>query len=157
MRLLPRAASTQTSALRRKSVIVAHDQLRLDLRDRIHRNPYYDQQRGAAKIEIYPQTVGHPGRQVLEDSSDERQVVQLNTRNHPLRDQRNQNQVERADQRNPGEDVVDEIRSSLAGPDAGNKTSPLPHVVGNLVRIEHDRDIEVGEENNAQAVEQGVE
>src|SRR5580658_11026093 len=53
----PRAAAAQAAALRRESIIVPHDQLRLDLRDRVHRDSDYDQQRGAAKIKIDAQAV----------------------------------------------------------------------------------------------------
>src|SRR5437660_8388693 len=42
-RQLPGAAAAYASAARRKSVIMAHDQLRLNLLDRIHRHAYHDQ------------------------------------------------------------------------------------------------------------------
>src|SRR5208282_3827953 len=155
--LLPDPASAKPAALWRKSIVVPHDQLRLNLRDRIHGNSHYDQQRGSTEIKIHSQAVRDPGRQALKHSPQQREVVELDTRNHPLWNQGNQNQVERADQRDPGENIVDEIRSPLARPDARNKSSPLPHVVRNLIRVEHDRDIEVGKENNSQTVEQGVE
>src|ERR1035438_7398941 len=102
---------------------MTHDQLRLDLRDRIHRDTDYDQQRGAAKIKIYSQTVRDPGRQALKNSPQEREVIQFDPRDHPLRNQRDQNQVERAYQGDPGEDVVDEVRGALTWTDAGNESS----------------------------------
>src|SRR5271154_1436097 len=40
---LPRSASADSAALRRKSIVVPHDQLRFDLRDRIHRHADHDQ------------------------------------------------------------------------------------------------------------------
>src|SRR5208282_4233523 len=142
---------------RREAVVVPHDQLRLNLRNRVHRNPHHDQQRGSTKIKIHSQAIGYPGGKALKNSPDQGQVVELDTRNHPFRNQRDQNQVERTHQRDPGENIVDEIRSPLPRPYTGNKPSPLPHIVRDLVRVEHDRDIEVGKENNAQAIEQGVE
>src|ERR1700683_749458 len=55
---LPGAATANASAARRKSVIVAHDQLRLDLLDRVHGHAHYDQQRCAAEVERHTQTIG---------------------------------------------------------------------------------------------------
>src|SRR4051812_45274930 len=45
-------------------VIVAHDQLRLDLLDRIHGHAHHDQQRRAAEVEVEPHSGGEP---VLEE------------------------------------------------------------------------------------------
>src|ERR1700733_1491366 len=84
-------------------------------------------------------------------------MVQLDSSDHPLGDQRDQNQVERADQRDVRQHIVDEVGGALAGANARDKSAPLPHVVGDLVRVEHDRDVEVGKENDAQAIEQRVE
>ena len=55
----------------------------------------------------------------------------------------------RADQRDARQDVVDEVRGARAGPDAGDEAAILAHVVGDVVRAEDDRDIEVGEEDDA--------
>src|ERR1700722_1844076 len=50
----PRPASANPAALRRKSIVVPHDQLRFDLGDRIHRHADHDEQRCAAEVEIHP-------------------------------------------------------------------------------------------------------
>src|SRR5271167_229557 len=69
-RSLPGAAAANASAARRKSVVVAHDQLRLNLRDCVHRHAYDNQERGSTKIKSHTQTVGHPVRHRLEKSSE---------------------------------------------------------------------------------------
>src|SRR4029077_16162206 len=82
---LPGPAAANPTALRCESIVVPHDQLRLDLRDRVHRNSYHNQKRCPPKIKIHSQAVGYPGGKVFEDSPHQREVVQLDTRNHPLR------------------------------------------------------------------------
>src|SRR5208283_2975544 len=56
----PVAAAANTSAARRKSVVVPHDELRLNLRHSIHGHAHHDQQRGSTKIKIHSQTIRHP-------------------------------------------------------------------------------------------------
>src|SRR5579864_8953543 len=51
--LLPAAPPADSSAAWRKSVVVTHDQLRLDLINCVHRDAHHDQERRSAKIEIY--------------------------------------------------------------------------------------------------------
>src|SRR5580693_10289448 len=65
---LPGAAAANAPAARRKSVIVAHDQLRLDLLDGVHGHADHDQQRRAAKIKSHAQTVRHKVRKSFEES-----------------------------------------------------------------------------------------
>src|SRR6185369_15761449 len=84
-------------------------------------------------------------------------MVQVNTRDHPLRYKRDDDQVQRSNQRNAGQNVIDVIRRSLARPDTGNEPAILLHVPGDLSGIEHDRHIEVGEEDDADAIEQRIE
>src|SRR4051812_839622 len=43
-RVLPRTPAADAPAARREAIVVAHDQLRLDLRDRIHGHADNDQQ-----------------------------------------------------------------------------------------------------------------
>src|SRR5664279_3120347 len=93
--LLPRRSpSPNTSTTRSESLIVAHDELRLDLVGRVHGHADHDQQRGTAKVKVHVQAAGDPGRQVLEERPHRTvQVVQVDTRNHPLGDERDQNQI----------------------------------------------------------------
>src|SRR6202035_4484084 len=48
--LRPVAAAANASAARREPIVMAHDQLRLDLRHRIHGHAHHDQQRRSTKI-----------------------------------------------------------------------------------------------------------
>ena len=70
-----------------------HDQVRFHLVDGIHRHADDDQQRGAAEIEVHAQSVRHPGRQAIEERSQQPQMVQVNAADHKLRDQRDDDQV----------------------------------------------------------------
>src|SRR5580692_12422915 len=156
--LCPTAAAANSSAAWSKSVVVAHDELCFNLRHRIHRYTDHDQQRCAAKIKRYAQTVGHPGRQALEKRSDRAiKMVEMNSCDHPLRDKGNDDQIQSAYQSDPGQDLIDVVGGSFTRPDAGNKPAILPHVVGNLVRVKDDRHIEVCEENNAHRIKKRVE
>src|SRR5437879_13241935 len=62
-RLRPIPAAANASAARRKPIVVAHDQLRLDLGNRIHGYAYDNQQRSTAKIELHAQTDRHTAGQ----------------------------------------------------------------------------------------------
>src|SRR5664279_5882006 len=89
-----RSTSPYTTAARGEPLVVTHDQLRLDLVDRVHGYANHDQQRGTAKVKVHVQATGDPGGQVLEERPHRTvQVVQVDTRNHPLGDERDQNQI----------------------------------------------------------------
>ena len=49
------------------------------------------------------------------------------------------------------------IGGPLAGPDAGDESPLLAHVVGNLVRVVHNRKVEVREEEDQNNVRHGVQ
>src|SRR5580693_2863307 len=154
----PTAAATNASAAWSKSVVVAHDELCFNLRHRIHRHADHDQQRRAAEIKRYAQTVGHPGGQALEKCSDRSvQVIEMDSRDHPFWNEGNDDQIQSAYQSDPGQDLIDVVGGSLTRPNARNKPAILPHVVGNLVGVEDDRHIEVREENNAHRIKKRVE
>ena len=70
-----------------------HDQLRFDLVDGIHGHTHHDQKRGAAKVEVDPQTVRGPGRQALEEAADEPHLVEANARDQEGGHQRNDDQI----------------------------------------------------------------
>lgn len=48
---LPRPATADSSASRRETFIVTHDQLRLNLLHRIHGDAHHNQERGSTKVE----------------------------------------------------------------------------------------------------------
>ena len=80
-RLHAAAAAANPARTRRKAFVVAHDQLRFNLVDGIHRHADHDQQRRAAEVEVDPQTVQQPAREILIDPvADQRQTLQLDAR-----------------------------------------------------------------------------
>src|SRR5882757_703727 len=145
---LPALSATDAATLGSETVVVAHDELRFDLLRGIHGNADDNEQRRAAKVEVDAKTVGHPGGQVVKDGADEPDVVEVDSADEQGRNDGDDDEVERADQRDAGEDVIDEVGRTLAGADAGDEASVLAHVVGNVVGAEDDGDIEVGEEND---------
>ena len=64
--------------------------------------------------------------------------------------QRDQPEVERAGEGQPGQHEGEVVLGRLAGTDAGDEAAVLLHVVGDLLRVEGDRDVEVGEEHDQQ-------
>src|SRR5262245_18927849 len=60
------ASATDPPAARPgEALVVAHDELGLDLRDRVHRNAHDDEQRGAAEVEVQAQPFRDPAQPVL--------------------------------------------------------------------------------------------
>ena len=88
---------------------MTHDQLRFDLVDSVHGDTHYNQQRRATKVEIDPQTVCCPGGQTLKEPADKPNLVESNARNQERRHQGNDDEIERANQRDTGKNVVNEL------------------------------------------------
>src|SRR5215475_2069197 len=84
-------------------------------------------------------------------------MVEVNAGDHPFRNERNDNQIERTYQGDTGQYFIDEICCAATGADPGDKSAVLAHVVSDFARIEHDRNIEIREEDDADRVQQGVE
>src|SRR5690348_1379737 len=84
-------------------------------------------------------------------------MVQVNTGDHPFGNERDDNQIQRAYQGDASQDFVNEVRSALSGTNAGNESTILTHVVGNFAGIEHDGNVEVGEEDNSDGIQERVE
>src|SRR5258706_7894191 len=145
---LPALAATNAATLGSEAVVVAHDELRFDLLRGIHGDADDDEQRGAAKVEVDAETIGHPGRQVVKDGADEPDVVEVDSADEQGRNDGDDDEVERADQSDAGEHVIDEVGGALAGADAGDEAAVLAHVVGDVVGTEDDGDVEVGEEDD---------
>src|SRR6266700_1687276 len=121
---------------------MAHDQLRFDLVDRIHGHAHHDQQRGSAEIELHVQPVQQESREkVVNKVSDKRQVLQLDTVQHDIRNQAQEGQVKAAHDRDLGQNIVHVVGGIPSWPDAGDESAVLAHVVGRLMRVENDRDV----------------
>ena len=61
------ASATDPLALARaaEAVVVAHDELRLDLGHRVHGHAHDDQERGAAEVEVEAQALRDPAQVVV--------------------------------------------------------------------------------------------
>src|SRR3954471_16578279 len=105
-------------------------QVALDLRHRIHSDADHDQQRRAAEVKRH------------------RGIGDQN-----FRQETNQREVAGADDRDAREYVVDVLRRALTGPDAGDEAAVLLQIVRGFSRIEHDRRIEKGEEDDERDIE----
>src|SRR5258705_445501 len=153
------APTLDTATAWRKAVVMSHDKLRFNLRDGIHGDAYHDQQRSSTKVEVHPQTVSDPGGQSFKQPAPQpiRQVVQMDTRDHPFRNKGNDDQIQRTHQCDVGEYFIDVVGGALARSDAGDKSAILPHIVGNLAWVKDDRHIEVREEDDPNGIQQRVE
>src|SRR6187200_1325946 len=100
-----------------ESFVVALLELALDLLHRVERNAHHDQDGRATEREV---------------------LVRADDGDGDQRDQGDQGEVERAWQRDAGQDVVEVLLSRLARPDPGDEAAVLLHVVGHLLRVEGD-------------------
>src|SRR5271166_3707815 len=94
------SSTANAASARREALVVAHDELRLDLVYRVHGHTHHDQQRCSTKIEIDVQAIQKPARKIgVNEVSDHRQPLQLDSRNHDLRNDRENGQVQAAHHR----------------------------------------------------------
>src|ERR1019366_375730 len=75
-------------------------------------------------------------------------MLQVDAGDHDIRDQTENRQIDRADERDPGEDRVHVIRRAASRPNTRNEPAVLAHVISGFVWIENDRDVKETEENN---------
>ena len=137
---------------------MAHDQLGLDLLHRVHGHADDDEDRGAAEHEVDADPLGdEPGQVGLEPGSDPGQGLDLEAGDQELGQDGHGGQVDRAGQGDPAEDVVDVVGRVLARPDARDEAAVLAEVVGDVDRVEDDRDVEVGEEDDGRDIDEVVE
>src|SRR5262245_35565211 len=152
------ASSPANPALLQEAVIVTHDQLRFDHLDSIHCHTDDNQQRRTAEVEVDSKPLRDPlGQKRIETAANERDVLDVEARDHELWNDRNEREVKAANESDSGQDRVDVFGSSLTRPDTRNESAILSHVVRRFVGVEDDRRIEVGEEYDAEDVQQVVE
>src|SRR5581483_5243056 len=143
---------------RRETLIMPHDQLSLDLIDRIHGHPYHNEQGRSPEIEIDVKAFQNLPRKVrVKKVSHQGKMMQPDASDHEIRDDGQQSQIKPADQRDLRQDLVYIFSSAPAGPYAGNEAAVLPHVVGYLSGVENNRDIEEREQNDANHIKQHIE
>src|SRR6266852_5554137 len=85
------------------------------------------------------------------------QVVQVNARDHPLGQQADHGEIDAADKRQPAKNLVNVLGGIPSGPDAGNKPAVLAHVVGQLGGVEHNANVEKGEQDDQRDVDQRIQ
>src|SRR5271169_2806371 len=93
---------------------------------------------------------------MVEDRADEPEMVEVDSADQEGRDDGDDHEIKRADQRNAGEHVVDEVGGALAGADAGDESTIFAHIVGDVVGAEDDGDVEIREEDNGSDLEDFV-
>src|SRR5207244_13185274 len=119
-------------------VVMAHHQLRFDLRDGVHRDADDDLQAGVAEAEVEAHALRKPDRQeTIEVWTDDRNLRDVHAGDQKLRQQTDRRQVDRADERDARQDAIDVIGRLLPRTDAGDEAAVLAHVVGGVDRIEY--------------------
>src|SRR5690606_34609311 len=108
------AATADATALH-EAVVVAHEEVRLDLLERVERDADEDEQ----------------ARPAVEAGEARRDPGLRGER----REDRDEAEEDRARQRDPRQDVVDELARLLARPDARDEAALPLHRVGHLLRI----------------------
>src|SRR5580700_4393855 len=146
-------------ALSSKSFVVPHDQLCFQLLHGVHGHADDDQQRRAAEIKLHAQTFQKPHREVaIKPGTDApSNMVKVNARDHPFRQQTNDRKINRTDERQPLQNLADMLGRVAPGPDAGNESSVLAHIVRKLRWIENNSDIKEREQQNHRDVHDGIE
>src|SRR5579872_3094346 len=142
-----RPPPTDPARPRRKAFIMAHDQLRFDLVDRVHGHAHHNEQRGAAEVKRDVQAVQEESRKVrVNEVADQGQMLQFDAVQHNIRNQAQDRQVQAPHYRDLGQNIVHVVGGIAPRPDAWDESAILAHVVRRLVWIENDRDIEEAEE-----------
>src|SRR5215208_5419591 len=120
-----RFSSLKARTLLQEALVVAHHQLGLELLHRVQGDADDDQQRGSAEEEVGAGLVYEDGWQ----RGDGRQV-------------------ERARKGQASQDAIEELRRRAARPHPRNEPAVLLEVVGLVDRVEGDRRVEVGEDDD---------
>src|SRR5580765_5019619 len=84
-------------------------------------------------------------------------MVEVNTRDHPFRQQADQRKINRADERQPLENLAYMLGSVASRPDSRDESAVLAHIVRKLRGIENDPDVKEREQQNHRDVHEGIE
>src|SRR4029078_6250760 len=87
----------------------------------------------------------------------EGEIVHTSYREDDLGDDGDGSEEQRAGKRDAVEDLPEVALGRRTGPDAGNEPALLTDQVGLLMRVESDRRVEVGEEDDQQTVDADVD
>src|SRR5579875_3574775 len=152
------AATPDPSRARRKAFVMAHDKLRLNLVDGVHRHADDNEQCGAAEIEIHAETIEQPAREMgVNEVANKGKRLQLNPLNHDLRNDGQHSQVEAADDSDLRKNLVHVLGRVFPRPDTRDKAAVFAHVVSGFIRVEDDGDVEEAEEENQGDIDQVIE
>jgi len=110
-----------------QALVVTLLQLRINLLHRVQTDTHDDQNAGATKGEVL---IGVHRRQAQSAESEQ------------------QTKIERAWQRDTGQNVVEVLGGGASRTDTGDEAAVALHVVGDLFGVEDDGDIEVGKAHN---------
>src|SRR5688572_18528558 len=114
-------AAQPPAARSEEPVVVAHDELRLDLLHRVHRDADDDEKARAAELEVQTRPAREPGgddvraHRLVDRRPDPRDELELDALDHDLGDQHEDCEVERADRRQPRQDPVEVVGRPLTG------------------------------------------
>src|SRR5579863_3876547 len=153
-------ATPSNPALANKTIVIPHHQLRFELLYGVHRHADHNQQRRAAEVKLHVQTVEHePPHVPIEPIAAKpyRQVLQMNTGNHPFRKQADDGEIHASHKRQARENSIDVLRRIPPRADTGNEAAILPHVVRQFRGIENDAHVKESKENNQRHIHQCVE
>src|SRR5438477_4466839 len=155
----PSSAAAANATAFHEAVVVAHDELRLDLLDRVHRHANHDQQRRSAEVELEAHSFGEPDRQMRVEprAHPERKMVHVHAGDQDLRQDADGGEIDRADERDARQHAVDVVGGLPARADAWDEAAVFAHVIGRVDRIEDDRRVEVTEEDDADDLQHVVE
>src|SRR5579872_2597583 len=142
-----------------EALVIAHHELGFDLLNRIHGHADHDEQRSAAEIEIDVQPFEHESpHMVIEPSAQSSgQMMEVNTRDHPFREQADRGEIDAADKGEPAQDAIDVLGGVAAGAYAGDEAAVLAHVVGQFGGVENNAHVEECKQNDQQNVDQRIE
>src|SRR6266705_2527802 len=156
--LIPSPAAAAHPRPLQEAVVMPHDELRLDLLHRVHRDADHDQERRPAEIELQAEPLRQEGRQpCVERRADERERLDVEPADQDLGKERDHGEIDRADEGQARQDIVQIFRGPPPGADSGDEAAVFLHVVGHVHRVEDDRDVEITEEDDGHEVEEVVE
>src|SRR4030095_13073065 len=120
------AATDPAPSLSAEAVVVAHDELRLDLGHGVHCHPHHDEERGPTEVEVEVQPLRDPaqvvvGKEHVEGRPDHGDGRDLEAGDEELGEDRDEREVDRPPERDAAQDVVEVLRRLLPGTDAGDE------------------------------------
>src|SRR5437899_8592561 len=106
-----------------------HDELSLDLVDRVHRDAYHNQQRCADEVEADVEAFQQePGRNRVDPVAYQGEMLELDAGNHDVRYEAQDRQVKPAHHGDLGQNLVHVVGRVPSRANAGNEAAVFAHV-----------------------------